>query len=46
MSNKEAELMRATLDLMAVALTEHDHVWTDEERQMYEKAIRIVRRYL
>lgn len=29
------------LDLMGVALAEHGHVWTDEERAAYEEAIRI-----
>jgi hypothetical protein len=26
------------LDALALALSNHDHVWTDEERQLYEIA--------
>lgn len=30
------------LDKLALALTEHHHQWTAEERKLYEKAIRIL----
>lgn len=30
------------LNLLGVALTEHDHQWTNEERGAYEKAMRIL----
>ena len=26
------------LDVLALALTEHNHIWTDHERQLYENA--------
>lgn len=35
-----SDIVRA-FDLMGVALAGHGHVWTDEERAAYEKAIRI-----
>ena len=28
-----------TLDMLALALTNHDHVWSDSERQAYEIAV-------
>ena len=46
MDKDEVETMLVTLDLMGVALAEHDHVWTEEERGMYEKSIRIARKFL
>ena len=36
----EIERLRAALDTLALALTEHHHQWTDEERALYEKASR------
>ena len=29
------------LDALALALTDHDHVWTDRERQLYERAVAV-----
>jgi hypothetical protein len=29
----------SALDTLALALVDHDHVWTDRERQLYERAI-------
>ena len=36
----ENERLRAALDALALALTEHHHQWTNEERALYEKASR------
>ena len=36
----EAERLREVLDLLGVALAEHGHTWTVEERTAYEKAMR------
>ena len=33
-------IVRKALDILAVALTEEDHIWTPEERGFYEDAIR------
>ncbi len=29
------------LDLLSLALTEHNHQWTNEQRRAYEKAIKV-----
>jgi len=34
----ENERLRAALDTLALALTEHHHQWTNDERSLYEKA--------
>jgi hypothetical protein len=31
-------LIRKALDTLALALTKHNHVWTDHERALYEQA--------
>jgi len=36
------ELIEA-LDALALALTDHNHQWTNKERKLYEKAILILR---
>ena len=36
----ENERLREAVDLLGVALAEHGHTWTVEERTAYEKAIR------
>ena len=36
----ENERLRAALDVLALALTEHHHQWTNEERAHYDKASR------
>ena len=41
MSKLTKEIVNA-LDALALALTNHDHQWTDEERSLYEKAISIL----
>lgn len=35
----EASICLQALDALALALAEHHHVWTDEERTLYEQAI-------
>ncbi|MCC6789340.1 MAG: hypothetical protein IT547_16025 [Hyphomonadaceae bacterium] len=35
---ENAEAIEA-LDALALALAEHDHCWTEQERQQYERAI-------
>ena len=34
-------VITAALDALALALTNHDHEWTDDERQLYEAAVSI-----
>lgn len=31
----------SALDALALALTDHNHVWTERERQLYERAVAI-----
>ncbi len=38
--NKYRELACKALDVLALALTNHNHKWTNIERKLYEKAIR------
>ncbi|MFA5239794.1 MAG: hypothetical protein WC476_08840 [Phycisphaerae bacterium] len=37
------QLILNALDAMGLALTNHDHIWTSEERKLYEKAIKELR---
>jgi hypothetical protein len=32
------------LDMLALALTTHNHTWTDEERRLYEEAVKELKR--
>ena len=41
-ARETGEVCRKTLDLLALALTEHGHAWTDEERTEYEHAILVL----
>lgn len=34
--------LRAALDLLGVALVEHGHTWSPEERTAYDRAVRII----
>ena len=36
------ETAKKALDALALALAEHKHVWTDEERSTYEQAIALL----
>jgi hypothetical protein len=38
-SNEQRELITRALDTLGLALTDHHHQWTDEERALYERAI-------
>lgn len=40
--NRKAEILR-TVDMLGVALADHGHQWTPEERAGYEAATRILR---
>jgi hypothetical protein len=42
MENETQTIINA-LDSLAVALADHHHVWTTEERALYESAIRILK---
>ena len=33
------EIIIRALDILALALADHHHQWTDEERRLYEEAI-------
>jgi hypothetical protein len=39
-SNKQVVL--SCLDSLAVSLTEHDHQWSDQQRQDYEAAVALL----
>lgn len=34
--------LREALDLLGVALAEHGHTWSPEERTAYDRAVRII----
>lgn len=38
---KMQNIIIKALDALGLALSNHDHVWTDEERQLYESAVAI-----
>jgi len=40
--HNEVGAIIAALDKLAVALADHGHQWTNEERRAYEKAMRIL----
>jgi hypothetical protein len=42
MNSDETATVKEALDYLAFALAEHRHSWTIKERQLYEKAIRIL----
>jgi hypothetical protein len=42
MSDKDKQLIIDALDTLACILTDYNHQWTDEERQLYEKAISLL----
>ena len=39
---KEIQWIITAINTLAVALTDHNHQWTEKERRLYEKAIRIL----
>lgn len=45
MNQVEVAHLRMALDLLGVALTEHNHTWTTLERHAYETAQRILTPY-
>lgn len=40
MSKKTAKMALAALNKLGLALVDEDHVWTNEERRLYESAAR------
>lgn len=44
MNKDEKDKILKALDALALALTEHDHEWTEEESQLYVQAIAILKR--
>ena len=43
MEKEKSEIVIEALDKLALALTDHEHQWTNEERKLYERAISILR---
>lgn len=43
MKKEDKDLILGALDSLAVALTEHEHTWSDGERAIYDRAIELVR---
>jgi len=41
-NSKDVQTIITALDKLAVTLTTYEHQWTDEERNLYEKAIAIL----
>jgi hypothetical protein len=37
------EMILKSLDELALALVQHNHVWTKEERKLYESAVKILK---
>ena len=42
LTDKKAQIITKTLDRLGIALADHNHQWTDEERGLYEEAIAIL----
>ena len=42
MDKKKVEVIIGALDKLGLALTGHNHQWTNEERRLYERAIGIL----
>jgi hypothetical protein len=41
---KDRERVRDALNVLGLALTDHDHVWTDEQKQAYNRAMVAIER--
>jgi len=41
----DKQLIIKALNKLALALTDYNHQWTNEERNLYEKAMVLLRRY-
>lgn len=41
-TDKNTQVIIRALDKLALALTDHNHQWADEERGLYEEAIGIL----
>ena len=44
MTKEDAKLISDALDILGVALVNEDHTWSDEERKLYEKVQRILKK--
>lgn len=42
MTQKNREVIRDTLDSLAISLANHKHQWSNYERKMYNKAIKLL----
>jgi hypothetical protein len=42
LTDKNTQIIIRALDKLALALTDHEHQWTDEERRLYERAMAIL----
>ena len=42
MDKKKIQLIIEALNMLALALTDHKHQWTAEERRLYERAMAIL----
>ena len=45
-SNQNTQIILKLIDTLALALVEHDHVWTPEQRKMYEITVKLLERKL
>lgn len=37
-----SEVIKEALDKLALALVDHNHQWTDDERKLYDEAMRML----
>ena len=42
MSEREREKIQDALDALALALSKHSHEWTNRERDLYNRAVRLL----
>ena len=42
LTDEDRDLIAGALDGLAVALSTHDHEWTEGERAIYEEALRVI----
>lgn len=42
LTDKNKQIITKALDKLGLALADHNHQWTDEERRLYERAMAIL----
>lgn len=44
MEDKDRKKILDALDMLAIALTEYNHQWTEEQHRLYDQAVAILER--